>query len=238
MRGRGTPGLRSASSQAMASRGRHVALLLHRAQELHVARGGREGGRVGVEPTIEARRGGLEDHRRHEGGGHEARLLQGLGEEGHLGQDRGRDVVAHPGLRGQEAREEGHVRRPGQGDVGGGLFGHRALGRDAVEVGGGHVLVAVHAQPVGAQGVDGHEDEMAGRWRLSRAAGGTGRQEQQDDGDTALPPLRAFAAAPLVPPCVSVPLWLLSVVDGYPPRCSLSAAATSRWASASRPWRL
>ena len=79
------------------------------------------------------------------------------------------EVVAHPVLEGQEAGEHRDVGGQGQGDVGVRVLEEDRLLAEAVEVRGLHARVAVGRQVVGAQGVDGDEDD--GRARELRRPG-------------------------------------------------------------------
>ncbi len=142
-------------------RDRGLAPLLDGVQELRVAARALEAIGVDVEAAVEA---GLrvEHDRRDEGAGREPACAEQLGQERHLRHERGRDVVADPVLRRQQAGEDRDVGRTRERHVGRSLDGERPRGRDAVEPGGRHVARPVTAEPVGAQRVDRHDHDMTG----------------------------------------------------------------------------
>ena len=148
-------------------------------QEARIVAGSvRETVGVDVEAAMEARLRG-EDHRGDEGARREAAALEDGSQGGDSRGERGRDVVADGAAPGVEAREQRDVGGPGEGNLDHGLGNEGTLARHPIEGGGRRVAAAVAAEPVGAQGVDGDENEMAWgrgpRWR----AGAAGERQQQ-----------------------------------------------------------
>jgi hypothetical protein len=194
--------------------GGDVTLLLERAQELGLAGPAFEARVVDLEAAVEPG-GRIEHDRRNEGPGPEPRALQDFGEQRGLRDHGRRHVVAHAGLVGQAAGEKADVGGPGQGDVRGGLHGEGTVARDRVEVRGRDLVVAVDPEPVGTEGVDGHEHEVA----------------RADDR-----PRRRCAATRGEEECSRQ--QRAGMAGAQPPLSSLRAAAASRSASTIRPWRL
>ena len=139
---------------------RGVAATLHRAQQAHVA--GRRVKRVVVvaEAAVQPRLRG-EDERRDKRGGREAFGREDAGQRRHVLREWQRDVVAHAVLGWIATGEERRMRRPGDGHMRRRVERARALARQPVEVRRRHGGVAIGAQTVGSQGVDGHDHEVA-----------------------------------------------------------------------------
>ena len=127
---------------------------------------------VHVEAPVEPRVAGDGIGTDEAAGGVAARLQEG-GQGGRAGIQRLREVVADPVLVGQAAGEEGDVRGPRLGHVGDGVQEQHAFARQAVDGGGRAADEAVGAHAVGAQGVDGDEEQVRR---------GRGRRGEEDEG--------------------------------------------------------
>ena len=176
---------RTAVEPALDARDRLIATTLNGSQRQHFASiAGVEGVVVVIEPAIEARLQ-RQHERGHEGGGGEALGRQGLGQRRDVFGQRQRNVVAHAVFRRVPRREERGVRWTGDRHVAGGVERPHALDGEPIEVGGRDSGVAIGAEPVRPQRVDGDDDQMPWRdgrrrWRRRRRTGGAHRDEHRD----------------------------------------------------------
>ena len=116
---------------------------------------------VGVEPATES--GLLRQHdRRYEGAGSEPASLQDLGEQRHARAQRRRYVVSNPMFGRVEPGKQRDMRGPRERHLRRRVQGHRALARQPIQVGRGHGRVAVYAQTIGAERVDGDQHQVPG----------------------------------------------------------------------------
>ena len=115
-----------------------------------------------VEP---ARQTGLrrQHDRRHESGGIESGGLERLRHRRHIRGQRARDVVADAVLRRIEAGEDRDVRRPRDRCVHRRVERQRAFARDPIEVRRRDIAAAVAPEPIGAQCVDGDDENVTRR---------------------------------------------------------------------------
>ena len=142
---------------------------------------------VEIEAAIEAGRElvAVENYGADEGAGLVSLLFQELGPGDMLGRERDAEIgdAVHAG---QQAGEDGGVRSVGDGTVRKGLGKPDAVSGDGVDGGSLDVLVSVAAEVVGAECVDGDEEDVGllsggggGRYRLRPEGGLRGRDREE-----------------------------------------------------------
>ncbi len=141
---------------------------------------------ISIKPLIPAKLGGqhgIGDHCRCPVAG----PLDHLGQGVVVIREKLRCPMGHAGGLWIETREHRRERRRGLGPLGDGLAEHHASGGQRIQIGRGGARIAVYAEMIGAQGVDGDEKYSFGSFglTLSQAAAATDdrRAEDHDQAD-------------------------------------------------------